>query len=157
MALNALLTDVVVRPILGFKSFCLRLYRFLAVIAVQVEHPFVIGFPQLVANTEKSKSEVVVSCKYFQLSFPLEHHLNNAVNVLRLLRFLTNLPKDNVGIDPMSEEHGFSILSFIFVPNKAKFIRVHEIVAVRQVNFLVSQLYPDKLFDKLVAPLLHNL
>lgn len=145
MVHNAGLADVVIRFHLRFVSFGLRFYGFLAIVTVEVEHPFIVGLTQLISNAEKSESEVMVSGKNLQFPFPFEDHLYYAVNVLGFLGFLSDFPKNNIGIDALAQHHGLAVFALIFVAHEAELIGVHEVVAMSQVHFLVSELDPDNL------------
>jgi hypothetical protein len=65
MGLDAFFTDIVVGFGFRFVTFGFGFYVFLAVVAVEVQHPLIVGFTQLVADAEHTESEVVVTSKDF--------------------------------------------------------------------------------------------
>ena len=67
-----------------------------AFVTLEFEQPLVIRFTKLVAYAEDAEAKVVVSCKYFDLSATLEHNINNGINVLRFLWFLSDFSKYSV-------------------------------------------------------------
>lgn len=101
----------------------------------------------------------MISREDLYLFISLEHDINNRIDILRLLRFLSNLRKDSVPTDTLPDLHLLLRLDILlaFIANQTDLIGMHEVISMRQVNLLVFQLHPNDLFHKLVAPLLHNL
>lgn len=137
------MTNIVICFYFWFKSFWFRFDVVPTIVTVEMKHPFIIWFSKFVANAEHSKSKIMITSKDLKFSFPFENHLNDAVDIFWFLRFFPNLPKNSIGIDSMPEEHGFSIFPRIFIPNKTNLIRMHKIVSMCKINFLISKFYPN--------------
>ena len=156
MSLTAVLADVEVGLDLRFEPFALRFYLGVALVALQVQLPFVVGFPQLISDAEKAETKVVVACEHLDLSFPFEDHLDDGVEVFRFLGFLAHFAKDHIGVYPMPQHHGLPVFPVVFVAHQADLIRVHKVVPMRQVHLLVPEFYPHQFLHQLIAPGLHD-
>jgi hypothetical protein len=65
VVVDAGLAEIVVGLVLGLEAFVFGLDLLLAVIAVEVQHPLIVGLAELVADAEDAELEVVVACEDF--------------------------------------------------------------------------------------------
>ena len=115
MLSDAVLTNVEVGFDLRFIPFALRLNLTIAFITVQMQHPFVIGFSELVAHAEEPKTKVMIPGEHLDLLFAFEDHFDDRVEIFGLLRFFSDFPKDHIGIDSRAQHHGLPIFPGVFV------------------------------------------
>lgn len=100
----------------------------------------------------------MVSSKYFDLSPSLKHNVDNGIDVLRFLAFLSHLSKYRIPADGFAYLEPFldRFAFFAFITHQAHLVGVHEVVSVREIDLLVLQLDPHHFFDQLVPPSLHD-
>ena len=98
----------------------------------------------------------MVAGEYFDLPLSLKHHLDQGVDVFRLLGLFPHLSKHNVRVYAAPDVDG-RIFLYVFVAHQADFVGVHEVIAMSQVDLFIPQLHPDQLLHQLVAPALHDL
>lgn len=77
MFVNAFFADVKVGLHFGLIALIVRFYLAPALVAFEVQHPLVVGFPQLIADAEQPETQVVVASEYLDLLLALEDHLDD--------------------------------------------------------------------------------
>lgn len=126
-----------------------------ALVAVYRVLPVDVVLAQLVPQRQPALSEVVVPREELYLLGSRDEEVDESVNLIRLLRLLSDLSHNQIVGDLRLELN--VLVGRALVPHQAGLAGVEEVEAVGNVDLLVLGLDPGQLVHHLVAPLVHAL
>lgn len=113
----------------------------------------IIVLTQLVSQTEPSFPEIIIPSKQLDLVCRWHQQVNQSIDLLWLLRFLSDFSNQEI-IGDLGVELNV-LVGWALVPNQACLAAVEEVEAVADVYLLVLGLDPGQLVDHFVSPFVH--